>query len=311
MNRATLARVNSNFAQLTAFTHVVATGSFSQAAERLGMTPSAASRAVSRLEQRLGVRLLHRTTRRLGLTDEGTAFHARCLAILADLEEAERSVGRSRSALRGRVKVGAPVAFGDLVLAPAIPEFLQAHPDVALQVSLRDAYIDPIAEGLDVVLRMGAVRSSEFATRTIGQVRLVVAGAPSYFARFGRPQTPHDLGVHACLTHLLRGQPMEWRFVRGRETYAAPVSGRLTASSGEVLRRAALAGLGLVHLFEYTLTADLAARRLEAVLTDHVLPPTSVYVVLPHRGPPPARVRAFVDFVAGVLANSPFRASHR
>ncbi len=305
--RAIVPQMENAFAQLTAFAQVVATTSFSRAAERLGMTPSAVSRSISSLEQRLGVRLLHRTTRRLALTDEGAAFHGRCLAILADLEDAERSVTRSRGAIRGRVKVDCPLALGELVLAPALPEFLRKHPDVAVNLSLRDVYIDPIAEGVDLVLRMNRLRNSEFVARKIGQVRLVVAGTPAYFARYGRPRTPDDLAAHSCLGYLLRGQPMEWSFMRGRQVYAAPVSGRLNAGSGEVLRRAALAALGLVYLFEYTVAADLAAGRLESVLEDHVLPPTPVHAMLPHRGTAPARVRVFVDFVAATLARSPFR----
>lgn len=296
----------SSFDQISAFTQVMALRSFSRAAERLGVTPSAVSRSVSALEQRLGVRLLHRTTRTLSPTEEGTVFHARCLAVLADLEDAERSVSLGRTTPRGTVRVDAPLAIGEQVIAPALPDFLRRYPDVSIELSLRDQYIDPIAEGIDVTLRMGPLRPSGLVARKLGRVRTVLAGAPSYFARYGRPLAPEDLARHHCLTYLLRGKPMPWPFRRpGGVAFSLPVTGRLCAGSGEVLRRAATSGAGLVYLYEHTLAPDLAAGQLEPVLTDFAPAETMVSAV--HSGHPAPKVQAWIDFVAEVFARAPSR----
>jgi DNA-binding transcriptional LysR family regulator len=299
-----------SFGQIEAFTQVVAQQSFSRAAERLGVTPSAVSRSVARLEQRLGVRLLLRTTRTLSMTEEGAAFHGRCLTLLADLEDAERSVSRARAAPRGTVRVDAPLALGEQVLAPALPDFLRRFPDVSVELSLRDQYIDPVGEGIDVALRMGPLRASGLVAKKIGRVRLVLAGAPSYFARYGYPLTPEDLARHHCLRYLLRGKPIPWPFRRpDGETISLNVTGRLCAGSGEVLRRAATAGAGLVYLFEYTLAADISAGNLEPVLGAFAPPATVVSAV--HAGQSTPKVKAWIEFVAEVFDRSPFRAQRR
>jgi LysR family transcriptional regulator, regulator for bpeEF and oprC len=294
------------FTQLQAFTTVVAARSFSRAAEQLGVTPSAVSRAVASLEERLGVRLLNRTTRSFSVTDEGSAFHARAVAILADLQDAERTASGARAKPRGKLRVDAPLALAEQVLAPALPEFLRMHPEVSVDLSLHDEYIDPIRAGIDVTLRMGKLQPSNLAARKLGAVRLLVVGAPGYFARYGRPSTPGDLAAHRCLTYLLRGRPMPWRFRdrAGGRVITAPVSGQLTAASGEVVRRAALAGVGLAYLFEYSFKGDVAAALLEVVLADHVLPPVPVHALYA-RSRPAVKVRAFVDFVAEVFRRSP------
>jgi DNA-binding transcriptional LysR family regulator len=294
----------SSFDQIAAFTQVLALRSFSRAAERLGVTPSAVSRSVSALEQRLGIRLLHRTTRTLSATEEGAVFHARCLAVLADLDDAERSVSLGRTTPRGTVRVDAPLAIGEQVIAPALPEFLRRYPDVSIELSLRDQYIDPVSEGIDVALRMGPLRASGLVARKLGRVRTVLAGAPSYFARYGRPLAPEDLARHHCLTYLLRGKPMPWPFRRpDGGAFSLPVTGRLCAGSGEVLRRAAMAGAGLVYLHEHTLAGDLAAGHLEPVLTTFAPAATTVSAV--HSGRSAPKVQAWIDFAAEVFARTP------
>jgi DNA-binding transcriptional LysR family regulator len=294
----------SSFDQIAAFTQVVALRSFSRAAERLGVTPSAVSRSVSALEQRLGVRLLQRTTRTLSVTEEGAAFHARCLSVLADLEDAERSVARTRSNPRGTVRVDAPLAVGEQVIAPALHDFLRRYPDVSIELSLRDQYIDPVGEGIDVVVRMGPLRASGLVAKRLGRVRTVLAGAPSYLSRYGRPLAPGDLARHHCLTYLLRGKPMPWPFRQpDGGILSLHVNGRLCAGSGEVLRRAAVAGAGLVYLHEHTLTADLMAGHLEAVLPTFALPATMVSAV--HAVRPVPKVQAWLDFMAEVFGRTP------
>jgi LysR family transcriptional regulator for bpeEF and oprC len=298
-----------SFTQIEAFTQVVAARSFSRAAEHLGVTPSAVSRAVAALEKRLGVRLLNRTTRSLSVTEEGGAFYARSLAILADLQDAERSVARARATPRGKLRVDAPLALGEQLLAPALPEFLRRYPEVSVDLSLRDQYIDPIGEGIDVTLRMGKLSASDLVARKLGRVRLVVAGAPAYLSRYGRPATPNDLTGHKCLAYLLRGNPIPWRFrKRDGATFVASVNSQLTAASGEVLRRAAVAGAGLVYLFEYSIISDVTAGLLEVVLADHVLPPVPVYALHTQARQPALKIRAFIDFAAQLFRRSPYSA---
>jgi DNA-binding transcriptional LysR family regulator len=295
------------FVQLEAFTQVVADKSFSRAAEHLGVAPSAVSRAVAALERRLGVRLLNRTTRSLSVTDEGSAFYARSMAILADLQDAERSVSRARAAPRGKLRVDAPLALGEQVLARGLPEFLRQYPEVSVDLSLRDQYIDPVGEGIDVTLRMGKLAQSDLVARKLGRVRIVVVGAPAYFARYGRPLTPSDLSGHRCLTYLLRGHPIPWRF-RGPDgsPLTTPVSSQLSAGSGEVLRRAAVAGAGLISVFEYTVAADVAAGLLEVVLAEHALPAVPVYALHAQAQKPALKIRAFIDFAAQLFRRSPY-----
>lgn len=296
-----------SFAQIEAFTQVVASRSFSRAAEHLGVTPSAVSRGIAALEKRLGVRLLNRTTRSLSVTDEGGAFYARALAIVADLEDAERSVSRARGAPRGRLRVDAPLALGEQLLAPALPEFLRRYPEVSTDLSLRDQYIDPIGEGIDVTLRMGKLPTSEMVARKLGRVRRVVVGAPAYLARYGRPAAPNELSSHKCLMYLLRGNPIPWRFrTRDGATTTASVNGQLSAGSGEVLRRAAVAGAGLTYLFEYSVAADIAAGQLEVLLTEHALPAVPVYALHAQARQPAPKIRAFIDFAAEIFRRSPY-----
>lgn len=301
------ARAVETFSQLEAFTQVVAHGSFSRAAERLGVTPSSVSRAVASLEASLGVRLLNRTTHSLSVTDEGAAYHARALAILADVQDAARSVSRTRSTPRGRLRVDAPLALGEQLLAPALPEFLRRYPELSVDLSLRDTYVDPTSEGIDVTLRMGTLRASELTARTLGRVRIVVVGSPAYLARYGRPATPDALSGHKALMYLLRGHPIPWRF-RGRDgaTITAPVASQLVAGSGEVLRRAAVAGAGLTRLFEYSVAADVAAGALEIVLADHELPAVPVHALHARGRSPTPKIRAFVDFAIESFKRSPY-----
>ena len=296
-----------HLAEIEAFTQVVAGRSFSRAAEQLGVTPSSVSRAIAALEKRLGVRLLNRTTRSLSVTDEGGAFYARAVAVLADLRDAERSVSRTRGAPHGKLRADAPLALGEQLLAPALPEFLRRYPEVSLDLSLRDQYIDPIREGIDVTLRMGKLPASDMVARRLGSVRLVVVGAPAYLARYGRPATPDELSAHKCLSYLLRGRPIPWRFrARNGATTTAPVNAQLTAGSGEVLRRAATSGVGLIYLFEYSVAADIAAGLLEVVLTEHALPAVPVYAVHAQARHPALKIRVFIDFVAQIFRRSPY-----
>jgi len=287
------------FAEIAVFTRVVDAHSFTRAARSLGLTPSGVSRAISRLERRLGVRLLQRTTRSLGLTDDGAAYYARCKAILVELEDAESALARTTQAPRGRLRVDAPTVLCRYVLAPALPKLLTAHPELAIDLSARDYVIDPIAEGVDVTLRMVPLRDSELVSRTLGAVRLIIAGSPRYLAKHGRPQHPSELAAHAVFGFLGADGVLPWTF---RNDRSLAVSGRLHTNSADTHREAALAGLGLLRVFEFHIADDLARGRLEAVLVDHEAPPRAVYALYARQRAAVPKVRVFLEWAQALFA---------
>ncbi len=285
--------------ELEVFVRVIELGGFSAAARACGMTPSAVSKLVARLEQRLGTRLVNRSTRQLQLTPEGCVFYERGVRILADLEEAERCAGE-HTAPRGRLRVNANVPFGHHFLLPLVPEFLERHPDVTLDIVLTDEVIDILEQRTDVAVRAGPLKSSSLVARKLGQTRMVIVGAPAYLARHGTPAAPEDLLEHNRLgANYARAQP-GWPLRRGGEDMVLAVTGNAQASDGEALHRLALAGLGLARLAAFQVREDIAAGRLSPVLEDcnpgDVEAVHAVYVG--QGGYLPQRVRAFLGFLA-------------
>lgn len=283
-----------SFAEIGVFTRVVDSHSFTRAARSLGVTPSGVSRAITRLERRLGVRLLQRTTRSLSLTDDGAAYYERCKKILVELEDAESVLARSRTVPRGRLRVDAPTVLGRFVLGPHLPGFLAAHPELAIDLSIRDHVIDPIAEGVDVTLRMAALRDSELVSRNLGGMRMVCAGSPKYFAKHGRPKHPDDLRGHSTLCFLSGNVPLPWRFKHDRELV---LQGRLHTNSSDAQRAAAVAGLGMIHVYAFHIADELAKGRLETVLVDHERPPIPVYALYAKQRAATPKVRVFLDWI--------------
>src|SRR4051812_37206628 len=222
-----------SFAEIGVFTRVVDAHSFTGAARSLGLTPSGVSRAISRLEHRLGLRLLQRTTPSMSLTDDGAAYYERCKKLLLELGDAESVLARSRTVPRGRLRVDAPTVLGRFVLGPALPGFLAANPELAIELSVRDHVIDPVAEGIDVTLRMAALRESELVARNLGAMRMVFAGSPRYFAKHGRPKHPDDLRGHSTICFLAGGVTAPWRFKHDREL---ALQGRLHTNSADAQR---------------------------------------------------------------------------
>ncbi len=282
--------------ELEVFVRVIELGGFSAAARACGMTPSAVSKLVARLEQRLGTRLVNRSTRQLQLTPEGCAFYERGVRILADLEEAERCASE-HSAPRGRLRVNANVPFGHHFLLPLAPRFLERHPDVTLDIVLTDEVIDILEQRTDIAVRAGPLKSSNLVARSLGATRMVIVGAPDYLARHGTPATPDELLAHNRLgANYVRAQP-GWPL---RHDGQVPVSGNAQASDGEALHRLALAGLGLARLAAFQARGDIAAGRLTPVLED--CNPGDLEEVHPvyvgQGGYLPLRVRAFLDFLA-------------
>ena len=285
--------------ELEVFVRVIELGGFSAAARACGMTPSAVSKLVARLEQRLGTRLVNRSTRQLQLTPEGCAFYERGVRILADLEEAERCASE-HTAPRGRLRVNANVPFGHRFLLPLVPEFLARHSDVTLDIVLTDEVIDILEQRTDVAVRAGPLKSSNLVARKLGATRMMIVGAPAYLARHGTPATPDALLTHNRLgANYVRAQP-GWPLRRGGEDIVVPVTGNAQASDGEALHRLALAGLGLARLAAFQVREDIAAGRLAPVLEDcnpgDMEEVHAVYVG--QGGYLPLRVRAFLDFLA-------------
>lgn len=294
--------------EMEVFVQVVERAGFSAAARELAMTPSAVSKLVARLESRLGVQLVHRSTRKLQLSAEGQQFYERSLGVLADIDDAERSAAAS-AAPRGRVTLNTSVSFGTQVLLPLVPRLLQSLPQITLDVALTDRVVDLLDERADIAVRWGPLPPSDLVARRLGETGQVIVGAPLYLAQRGTPRKPADLDAHEKLDFTYRRRVPDWPLlVKGRPV-DVPVRGRVRATDGEALRHLVLAGAGLARLSRYHVQSDLDAGRLVPVLEAYnprdVAPIHAVYLGRPDRLP--ARVRAVLDFlVAQVGADSRF-----
>jgi DNA-binding transcriptional LysR family regulator len=291
------------FQAMTVFAKVVEQGSFARAAERLAISTSACSRLVADLEAHLDTRLLNRTTRRLSLTESGQGFYERCVQLLADLDDAEHAAAESGAKPRGTVRLTTSINFGVRHLSPAIGEFLAKHPEVRFDVSLSDRFVDLVEEGYDLAVRIGSSGGETVVARQLGEARLLVCASPPYLKKHGAPKTPEDLAGHACLTYEYMPLRGVWSF-RGRDgrEHAVRVSGPLHSNNGDLLAAAAVAGVGIVYEPEFIVGADLAAGRLVPVLASYRSTPAPIYAVYPSRRYLPAKVRVFVDFLAGRFA---------
>ncbi|WP_454915023.1 LysR family transcriptional regulator [Xanthobacter sediminis] len=297
-------REANRFTEMEVFARVVERGGFSAAARASGLTPSAVSKLVARLERRLGVRLLVRTTRRLQLTPEGAAFYERSARILDEIAAAEQEAAAG-AAPRGRLRVNASVNFAMAYLLPLVPPFLAAHPQMSIEVTITDRVVDLLEERADVALRVGPMRDSRLVARKIAKSGAMVVAAPSYLARAGTPRAPEDLARHNMLgftfTRIVEG----WPFLDGTGgTVSVPPRGNAQVSDGEAMHALALAGLGLARLAEFQVRADVAAGRLVPVL-EHLNPGDAIdvhAVYVGGSGPLSARIRAFVDFLAANVA---------
>jgi DNA-binding transcriptional LysR family regulator len=292
---------------MEAFARVAETGSFSEAARRLGTSKSLISRQVAALETELGVRLLHRTTRSLTLTEEGRGYHAEVVRILAEIQDANLSVSRMQAAPRGRLKVNAPMSFSFLHLAPMIPDFLRRYPEVDLDMTLNDRYVDLIEEGFDLAVRIGRLSDSSLVARKLAPMRPVICASPGYLRERGIPKNPDDLRKHLCLCNSTNALVDEWRLVdRNGRPVMAQIKGRLRANNGDTLRIAALQGLGLVNLPTFFVGGDLQAGTLVSVLSDYMPQDAGIYAVYPHSRHLLPKVRAFVDFLAERIGPRPY-----
>jgi DNA-binding transcriptional LysR family regulator len=283
---------------------VVETGNFVRAAESLGLTQSGVSRAVARLEARVGVRLLDRTPRAVSLTDEGRRFHAQVAPLLVGLEEAASDAAQSAHAVRGRLRVNVDPWFARLVLAPRLSGFLAAHPQLSLELLVRDTLGDLVSEGLDVAVRFGQPEPSGLIARKLLETRIIACASPAYLARRGRPRHPRDLEGHECLLYRdpVTGRPFPWEFHRAGKVVEVEVSGRLVFNELATKLTACAAGHGIAQTIEFGLAPMLANGELVQILADWAEERYPLYAYHLSRHLPPAKVRAFLDFVLTSIA---------
>lgn len=286
------------FQALRVFSQVVEAGSFSGAAERLGLSTTATSRHVAELEAHLQTRLLNRTTRRVSLTESGRAFYERAVQLLADLDEAEQEASRAAVVPRGTVRLTTSINFGVRHVAPAIAAFLAAHPGVRFDVSLSDRIVDLVEEGFDLAVRIGARGSDNVVARTLGETRLVPCASPAYLKAHGAPRVPEDLAGHNCFTYEYGTARGVWSFrdPAGAER-SVRVGGSLHSNSGDLLAEAAAQGAGIVFEAAFIVGPEVRAGRLVPLLEEFVSAPLPIYAVYPSRKHLSAKVRLFVEFL--------------
>ena len=284
---------------MAVFARVIDAGSFTAAAAQLGMSKSAVSKAIAALENRLGARLLNRTTRRLALTEVGRAFYERCARIVAEAEEAELAVTHLQLTPRGTLRINAPVSFGALHLGPALAGFLARYAELKVELELSDRFVDLLEEGYDLAVRIAAaLPDSSMIARRITVNEAVICASPAYWQRHPPPRVPADLACHACVTYAYNPNPHEWPFVDAAgHPISVRVDGPLHTNNGDATLHVALAGLAVVRLPRFICGPELAAGRLEAVLADAMPPPNGIYAIYPHNRHLSAKVRAFVDLL--------------
>jgi DNA-binding transcriptional LysR family regulator len=284
---------------MLAFVRAAEARNFTKAAQQLGMTPSGVSKAISRLEDRFKVRLLHRTSRSVSLTPEGSAFYERGRQIVADLEDAELALSQARATPRGVLRVTLPLSIGRLHLAGVIPEFVRRYPEVTLEASFTDRLVDLIDEGYDLAVRVGKPPDSRVVARPIADSMMVTCAAPSYLRAQGTPRVPEDLARHNCIRFAMpsSGRSHDWRFQRGGKGFGIAVSGNLMLDHAEALVEAARAGTALIQISSYVTAAAIRRGELKAVLTRFQVEGPGIWVMYPQNRHLTPRVRALVDFL--------------
>jgi len=289
------------------FTRVAALGSLSAAARALGMSQTMATKHVAAVEERLGVKLLHRTTRRLTLTEAGRHYLDAAERVLAELEDAEAAVSAERLEARGTLRVNVPVSFGIREIAPLLPEFARSHPSVTVDLGLNDRVVDLIEEGWDMAVRIGRVAESTMIVRKLAPCRTALCAAPAYLAERGTPRRVSDLKDHNCLGYTLSRAlgSDRWSFgIDGAVT--VPVSGNLRVNNGDALVAAAIAGQGLIYQPTFLVNGEIRAGRLVSVTLDHpAIEVAGVFALYPADRRPPAKVRTFIDFLAQRFGSVP------
>jgi DNA-binding transcriptional LysR family regulator len=300
--------MSDHLEEIRTFVAVVQASGFAGASARLGLAKSAVSRRIQDLEDRLGSRLLHRTTRRLSLTETGTEFFERSLKLLADLQEAEDAASKGASEPVGRLRISGPMSFGILCLAPVIGEFIRKYPRLNVDLALNDRRVDLVEDGFDLAVRIGRLKDSSLIARRVAPIRHVVCASPDYFRQRGKPKAPYDLHDHLALVYSYGDNHQTWHF-----TDCDPVEMRSTfaCNNADALREVAIAGCGVAYLPTFIVHKAVAAGKLDVCLTGCALAPgsrepTSLYAVYPSTRNLSAKVRVFIDFLVKKFGEEPY-----
>jgi len=301
-----------DFEAMAIFAKVVELRSFAAAASELALSKATVSKAVSRLEERLGARLFNRSSRRLALTDAGRALSVRAAQLLVDGEAAENDALSQAASPRGLVRLAAPMTFGQRVIASLLPEFLAQYPDISIDLHLSDAMVDLIGEGFDIGVRIARLPDSSLVARRICPMPLYTVAAPSYLKKYGRPTHPMHLAQHRCFSYAYRATPEIWHYANdaGEQVSVRP-SGQLRFNNGEAVIPSLIAGLGIADLPDFIIGEAIAKKQVEVILKGWKQAEGAVHLVMPPGGPRPARVEALVEFLATHLARLGKAASTR
>ena len=292
-------------AAMNALVKVIASGSYAEAARRLGLTRSAVSKAVMELEQALGARLLDRTTRRVTPTEAGLAYYERCLAILAQVEETEAQVSRLHDEPKGTLKINAPMSFGTLYLGDAIADLMIRYGDLKVELNLTDRLVDPLEEGADVTLRIGTPTDSSLIARRIAPASIALVASPDYIAAHGEPETPADLVNHRCLSYGHTTSLQRWQLTENGEPVSVSVTACMSSNNGDVLRDAAVKGIGIAILPTFIVGQDLRAGRLKLVLPKNCPPDLTIHALYAPNRYLAAKTRVFIDFLVDRFGKNP------
>jgi len=293
------------------FRTVVETGGFSAAARRLGLSKAAVSKQVAELEAHFGTALLQRTTRRLNATDAGRRYFENCVRLLDEISEVEAEVRNSQAEPSGRLRVSAPINFGNEVLGPVISAIAQRYPRLEIQIELSDRFVDLIEEGFDVALRIRTnLPDSSLIVRRVSAITRSVCAAPSYLKRMGTPKTPEDLKNHACLIYTLSTSPFDWKFSAGNKTVAVRVNGSIQSNNGQFLMSFLHAGMGIALLPDFTVGEDVRSGKLKRILENYPVEPHDLYLVYPANRHQSPKLRAFMDMAAQHLSGQCDRAAN-
>jgi DNA-binding transcriptional LysR family regulator len=287
--------------QIATFVEVARQGSFVRAAERLGVNVSATSRSVAALEQRLGVRLFQRTTRRVTLTEAGRTHYARCEALLNEFDDAEAAVAHLSGSINGTLRVTIPAGLGATHIVPYVASFLARHPGLELDLNLANRIVDLVEEGYDLAIRVGGRRDARLVVRKLGSSRRVLVASPAYLERHGTPRTPAALAGHALLVLEVGVQPRTWRLVNGNDELVLDTASRVRSSDAIALARLCADGAGITLVPGFVVAGDLASGRLVRVLPRWASPEQEIHAIYPANRFIPAKVRAFVEYMEGIL----------
>ncbi|MGH8213006.1 MAG: LysR family transcriptional regulator [Rhodanobacteraceae bacterium] len=295
-----------DFSAISSFVRVVEAKSFRAAAAQLEMTPSGVSRAVSRLEEQIGVRLLFRSTRALRLTDDGESFYQRCKDILADFGEAVEALGYARVKPQGKLRVAVNVSIGRAALIPNLADFESRYPDVRLELAMSDRNIGLIEEGIDCAIRMGELEDSNLIARKLGYYSNVLCASPEYLARHGTPASIEDLKRHKCVNYIYptNGRAYQWQFDGPDGPFSLDVDAHLLINDGESVIQAAMAGLGIIQIPHWLAAAPISKGKLTVIMQDTISTGSPVWIVYPQKKHLSARVHAFIDWVQELFSRN-------